>query len=203
MAKPRFEAAQKHIADADPIMGLVIEKHGHCTLTPHKDTFFVLCDSIISQQLSVKASATILKRFCALFPKDTPTPELVLKLDDEDIRAVGCSGAKTRYLKDLATKFFDGTLEPKKFSKMSDEDLITTLTQVKGIGRWTAEMYLIFSLNRLDVMAVDDLGLRKAMMLLYELPEMPKPSTMLAIAEKWQPYRSIASWYLWRVLDNK
>jgi DNA-3-methyladenine glycosylase II len=106
-------------------------------------------------------------------------------------------------LKDLATKFFDGTLEPKKFSKMSDEDLITTLTQVKGIGRWTAEMYLIFSLNRLDVMAVDDLGLRKAMMLLYELPEMPKPSTMLAIAEKWQPYRSIASWYLWRVLDNK
>lgn len=183
-------------------MKRLIGKRGHCTLKPHKDTFYVLCDSIISQQLSVKASATILKRFCTLFPKDTPTPELVLKLDNDDIRAVGCSHAKVRYVKDLAEKFLDGTLKPKQFSQLDDEDLIKTLVQVKGIGRWTAEMYLIFSLNRLNVMAVDDLGLRKAMMHHYELSEMPKPAVMLAIAEKWQPYRSIASWYLWRSLDN-
>jgi DNA-3-methyladenine glycosylase II len=201
-SKPLFEEAEKHLSKADPVMKRLIGVRGHCTLTPHKDTFYVLCDSIISQQLSVKASATILKRFCALFPKETPTPELVLKLDDEDIRAVGCSNAKVRYVKDLSTKFLDGTLKPKQFSQLDDEDLIKTLVQVKGIGRWTAEMYLIFSLNRLNVMAVDDLGLRKAMMQLYELPAMPKPAEMLAIAEKWQPYRSIASWYLWRSLDN-
>lgn len=197
-----FEEAEKHLAKADPVMKCLISERGHCTLKPHKDTFYVLCDAIISQQLSVKASATIVKRFCALFPKDTPTPELVLKVDNEDIRAVGCSNAKVRYVKDLAEKFLDGTLKPKQFSRMEDGDLITALVQVKGIGRWTAEMYLIFSLNRPNVMAVDDLGLRKAMMVLYKLPEMPKPAQMLAIAEKWQPYRSIASWYLWRSLDN-
>lgn len=201
-SKPRFADAESHLTKADPVMKRLIGERGHCTLKPHNDTFYILCDSIISQQLSVKASATILKRFCSLFPKETPTPELVLKLDDEDIRAVGCSNAKVRYVKDLATKFLDGTLKPKQFSQLDDEDLIKTLVQVKGIGRWTAEMYLIFSLNRLNVMAVDDLGLRKAMMQLYDLPAMPKPSEMLAIAEKWHPYRSIASWYLWRSLDN-
>lgn len=200
--KPLFTDAETHLAYADPLMKRLIAERGHCTLKPHKDTFYVLCDSIISQQLSVKASATILKRFCNLFPKDIPTPELVLKFNDEDIRAVGCSNAKVRYIKDLAEKFLDGTLKPKQFSSMEDEELIKALTAVKGIGRWTAEMYLIFSLNRPNVMAVDDLGLRKAMMQLYELPEMPKPAQMLAIAEQWQPYRSIASWYLWRSLDN-
>ncbi len=201
--KARFEDAEKHISKVDPVMKRWIAATGHCTLQPNTDAFFVLCDSIISQQLSVKASGTILKRFCALFPNDIPTPELVEQTEDEKIRAIGCSQAKARYLKDLAAKFLDGTLKPKQFSRLDDETLIKTLTQVKGIGRWTAEMYLIFSLNRLDVLAVDDLGLRKGMKILYGLSTMPTPKEMTDIAEAWKPYRSIGSWYLWKSVDTE
>lgn len=198
-----IQKAEKYLANADPVMKALIKTHGQCLLKPHEDIFYVLCDSIISQQLSVKASATIVKRFCALFPLESPSAELLVGLPDEILRGVGCSGAKGRYLKDLAAKFLDGTLQPHTFSALDDEALIETLVQVKGIGRWTAEMFLIFSLNRLDVMATDDLGLRKAMMNLYGLPELPKRSTMLDISEAWKPYRSVASWYLWRSLDNE
>jgi DNA-3-methyladenine glycosylase II len=199
----KIQKAEKFLAKADPVMKMLIKAHGSCLLKPHENTFYVLCDSIISQQLSVKASATIVKRFCALFPQDTPSAELLLGVPEDVLRGVGCSGAKGRYLKDLAAKFLDGTLQPQHFSTLDDEALIETLVQVKGIGRWTAEMFLIFSLNRLDVMATDDLGLRKAMMNLYNLPELPKRSPMLDISEVWKPYRSVASWYLWRSLDNE
>ncbi len=195
--------AEKHLAKSDSVMKTLIKKHGECRLQPQSDAFFVLCDSIISQQISVKAAAAIMKRFVALFPKEQPDPALLLGLPDEVVRAVGCSNSKVKYLKDLAGKFHDGTLKPKKFAVLEDEELIKTLTQVKGIGRWTAEMFLIFSLNRMDVMATDDYGLRKAMMLLYNMPEMPKRAPMLELAEAWKPYRSVASWYLWRSLDNE
>ena len=198
-----FHAAEQHLAKADPSMKALIKAHGSCRLKPQKDYFLVLCDAIISQQLSVKAAATIVARFCALFPKEMPTPALVLGMPDDIVRGVGCSGAKVRYIKDLAANFESKTLKPKQFSTLGDEELIELLTQVKGIGRWTAEMFLIFSLNRLDVMATDDLGLRKGMMKVYGLPDLPKRAQMLEIAEVWKPYRSIASWYLWRSLDNE
>ncbi|TAE28593.1 MAG: DNA-3-methyladenine glycosylase 2 family protein [Candidatus Kapaibacterium sp.] len=201
--KEAFSKAEEHLAKADPVMKELIRKHGECRLKPQADAFFVLCDSIISQQISVKAAAAIMKRFVALFPKEKPEPALLLVLPDEIVRAVGCSSSKVKYLKDLAEKFHDKTLKPKKLVALEDEELIKTLTQVKGIGRWTAEMFLIFSLNRLDVMATDDYGLRKAMMLLYNMPEMPKRAIMLELAEAWKPYRSVASWYLWRSLDNE
>jgi DNA-3-methyladenine glycosylase II len=198
-----LQAAEEHLSRVDAKMGALIQTHGECRLKPQKDAFLVLCDAIISQQLSVKAAATIVKRFCALFPNETPNPHDVIALPDDVLRGVGCSFAKVKYLKDLSEKFQDGTLNPKKFSKLDDEDLIQLLTQVKGIGRWTAEMYLIFSLNRLDVMATDDLGLRKGMMNVYGLAELPKRSQMLEVSDVWRPYRSVASWYLWRSLDNE
>ena len=201
--KLRFVEAERHLSRVDPVMKRIITQVGHCGLQKNDDTFYVLCDSIISQQLSVKASATILQRFCGLFPKNKPTPELLRVLPDDEVRAVGCSQAKVRYLKDLAEKFLDGTLQPNTFGILSDEELIETLVQVKGIGRWTAEMYLIASLNRPDVLAVDDLGLRKAMMELYKLPNLPKPEQMHEIAEVWKPFRSVASWYLWHHHDNR
>lgn len=199
----QLRAAEKFLAKADPVMQNLISTHGKCLLKPQKDMFLVLCDSIISQQISVKAAAAIMKRFCTLFPKETPTPSLLLDLPDEVVRGVGCSGSKVKYVKDLAEKFENGTLRPNEFSRLDDEELIKTLIQVKGIGRWTAEMFLIFSLNRMDVMATDDYGLRKAMMQLYGLPDMPKRKQMLDISEAWKPYRSVASWYLWRSHDNE
>jgi DNA-3-methyladenine glycosylase II len=203
MIQPRFEAAEKYLAKADPAMKKLIKLHGHCTIQPHADAFFVLCDSIISQQLSVKAAGTIFKRFCALFPDDKPMPELLAVVPAESVRSVGCSNAKVRYLQDLGAKFLDCTIQPHAFATMDDEAIIATLLQVKGIGRWTAEMYLIFSLARPDVMAVDDLGLRKGMMLLKGLPGLPKRSEMLFLSDLWKPYRSVASWYLWRSLENE
>ncbi len=200
--KYRFLEAEKHIANADLKLAGIIDERGHCTLKPQKDYFFVLCDSIISQQLSVKASATIVKRFEALFPHNKPTPELVLQLPHEHIRGVGCSAGKTLYIKDLAAKFTDTTIKPAKLKAMSDDDIILLLTQVKGIGRWTAEMFLMFSLNRPDVLPVDDLGIRKAIMSIYGLDALPKAKEIQEIGEVWKPYRTIASWYLWRSLNN-
>ena len=205
MPRPKrspFYDAERHLSAADATMRELIAVHGTCRLTPNDDAFTVLCDSIISQQLSVKASATILRRFCALFPDDAPTPELVLSCDDERLRSVGCSNAKVRYIKDLARHFAEGLLRPDEFPTMDDDALIRTLTSVKGIGRWTAEMYCIFALNRLDILATDDLGLRKAIKNLYGFPELPTAKETLETGEKWRTFRSVASWYLWRSLVN-
>ncbi|MCS6807176.1 MAG: DNA-3-methyladenine glycosylase 2 family protein [Bacteroidota bacterium] len=199
----RFHHAEQHIASVDPVMQRWIHRVGHCTLEPKGDIFLVLCDAIISQQISVKASAAILERFCMLFPNNAPTPNALLRMDNASLYTVGLSRAKVSYLYDAAARCMDGTVELNTLHMLDDETLMQTLMRIKGVGRWTAEMVMIFALNRLDVLSVGDLGLRKAMMQLYRLTVLPTPLEMLSIAELWRPYRTIGSWYLWKVVDTE
>lgn len=196
--------AANHLSANDPNLKPVIKQFGPCTVAPHDDYYRELVDSIISQQLSIKASATIIKRFVALFDDKFPTPAQILQRDVEELRAVGMSRPKASYVQDLALHIEEGRLQPEKLPKLSNEEVIRELTAVKGIGEWTAHMFLIFSLGRTDVLATGDLGVRMAMKKLYGLPEAPKPDEMRAIADKfnWHPYESIACWYLWQSLDN-
>lgn len=188
---------------SDARLAKVMERVGPYTLRHESDAWCALSSSIIGQQISVHAARAIRGRFAALEPDCVfPTPHFVLELPDEKLRGCGLSQNKARSLRDLARHFADDAIDPDKFSKMDDEEIINALIPVRGIGRWTAEMFLLFSLGRPDVLAVDDLGLRNAMKRLYELEELPKATAMREIAEPWRPYRSIASWYLWRSLDN-
>lgn len=186
-------------------MARLIEERGPLSITasPQDDYFFTVLDAIASQQLSSKVAATIVSRIRALVPgEDTPTAAQIFALPDQALRDVGLSWAKVSYIKDLARRVVSGELDLVHVSAMSDEEIIKELVAVKGIGRWTAEMFLIFSLGRPDVFAVDDYGLRVAMKRLYDLTDLPKPAPMREIAERWRPYRSYASLYLWRSLDN-
>lgn len=202
---PQLETALAHLAAADPVMARLIEERGPITMTatPQADYFFTLLDAIASQQLSSKVAATIVNRIRALVPGDAaPTAAQIMEVPDQTLRDVGLSWAKVRYVKDLAGRVVQGELDLVHISSMSDEEIITELVAVKGIGRWTAEMFLLFSLARPDVFAVDDYGLRMAMKRLYNMLDLPKPAPMRALAEPWRPYRSHASLYLWRSLDN-
>ena len=190
-----------HLRRADEALSRVIVRHGPCTLKPQKDYFAVLADAIVSQQISVKAAETIFRRLKEKM-RGRVTPGQLLTLSADDLRNVGVSGQKSSYLRDLAEKWIDGTILPRRFSRMDDEAIIAMLTQVRGIGRWTVEMFLIFSLNRLDVLPVDDLGFQRAMQRVYGFRALPSTRTVRRIAEPWRPYRSIATWYLWRSLDN-
>ncbi len=186
----------------DKMLRRIINQVGPCTIKPRRRYFVSLCDAIVSQQLSTKAASTISKRFRALFNRSTPTPEGVLQSTTELLRSVGLSGQKAKYIHDLATKFSDGTIPTKKLARLSDEEVIETLTQVKGIGVWTVQMFLIFVLNRPDVWPVDDLGVRKAVQIQFQLSELPHADKMNELAEPWRPHRTVAAWYLWRSLDN-
>ena len=161
----------------------------------------MLCRSIVYQQLSGKAAGTIMMRFLGLYDPDTLTPEALLRTTDDTLRGIGLSRQKIAYLKDLATKVQDGALQLAMLPMHSDAEVLHQLMGVKGIGRWTAEMFLIFGLGRLDVFPVDDLGIRKAMQRAYGYKRLPAPLTMHRQARKWIPYRTIATWYLWRSLD--
>ena len=161
----------------------------------------MLCRSIVYQQLSGKAAGTIMRRFLGLYDSDTLTPEALLRTTDDTLRSIGLSRQKIAYLKDLATKVQDGALQLALLSMHSDVEVMHQLMGVKGIGRWTAEMFLIFALGRLDVFPVDDLGIRKAMQRAYGYKRLPAPVTMHRHARKWIPYRTIATWYLWRSLE--
>jgi DNA-3-methyladenine glycosylase II len=186
-------------------MKTIIRRVGPCTLAPRRDYFVKLCQSIYSQQISTKVAATLFKRFRQRFANRRPTPSAVLEFltsDDEMIRSVGLSRQKRLYLHDLATHFANGHVKTRRFAAMADEAIIEALTPIKGIGRWTVEMFLIFCLNRPDVYPIDDFGVRKGIQLAYGLPEMPGKKAMLEIGERWRPYRTIASWYLWRSLDK-
>ena len=199
-----FAIAGPHLAQADPILAEVIKRTGPCTMGQEPDAWRALASSIIGQQVSVHAARAIRGRFAALAPGgDFPSPEHILNLPDETLRAAGLSGNKTRSIQDLARHFAEGVLIPSQFETMGDEEVIAALLPVRGIGRWTAEMFLIFSLGRPDVLAVDDLGLRNAMRKLYQLDGVPTPAEMSTLAEPWRPFRSVASWYLWRSLDNE
>ena len=166
----------KHLTKADPILGELIVKIGPCQLGPSSRYFPTLCDSIISQQLSVKAAATIYARFAALYAGNRPTPKAVTATPLPRLRAVGLSTQKVRYVLDLAEGFSDGRIQPRKLVRQTNEEIITALSSIKGIGRWTAEMFLIFSLNRLDVLPVDDLGVQKATQKWYGLRTLPTPT---------------------------
>jgi len=185
----------------DPILGKIIARVGEFKLKKHNHYFAVLVESIISQQLATSAAEAIFSRFKALYP-DFPTSTDILSTRKTKLRSVGLSGMKIDYLKDLSKHVEEGILEIKKLPKMSDEDVITQLTQVKGIGRWTAEMFLIFSLGRIDVFPVGDLGLRKGVQMAFSLKELPKPKETEKFGDRWRPYRSIATWYLWKSLQK-
>jgi DNA-3-methyladenine glycosylase II len=188
----------------DPVLGAIIKRYGECRLRTDRapDIYCGLIQAIVSQQLSTKAAATIYARFRALLPKDTePTPDAVLPLSDETLRGVGLSRQKIGYLRDLSQKMLDGSLRPDALHSLADEAVVEMLTEIKGIGRWTAEMILIFRLLRPDILPLGDLGIVKAIQKAYGLPKPPDARRMLKIAEPWRPYRSVASWYLWASLD--
>ena len=187
----------------DKTLRRIIDRAGPCTLTPRRRYFIALCEAIVSQQLAAKAAATIFQRFCGLFDRHTPTPASVLGLSDTELRSAGLSSQKLGYVRDLARKLSDGTIPQRRLSRMEDEAVIEALTRVKGIGMWTAQMFLIFVLNRPDVWPTDDLGVRRAVQIQFGLKDLPNTAQLTELAEPWRPYRSIAAWYLWQSLDNK
>ncbi|HVS65180.1 MAG TPA: DNA-3-methyladenine glycosylase [Thermoanaerobaculia bacterium] len=186
----------------DPRLSPVIRAVGPPRFRRYDSHFHALARSILFQQLSGLAAQTIFQRFVALFEGERfPQPEQVLALSAEELRAVGVSRQKAAYLLDLAAKLADGTINPRRLARLSEDELIAELTQVKGIGVWTVHMFAIFTLRRPDVLPVGDLGIRKGFERLFELETAPDPRTMIELAEPWRPFRSIASWYLWRVLE--
>lgn len=191
-----------HLKKSDPILRAIIERVGPCRMEFGPAEFSSLAEAIVYQQLNGKAAVTIFRRFADLVG-DPLTPEGILKLTDEQLRGVGLSKQKSAYLKDLANKTAGGLLDFVKLPELSDEEVIEHLTQVKGIGVWTAHMFLIFSLRRPDVLPTGDYGVQMAMKKHYKKRKLPKPKDMEKIAKAWTPYRSIACWYMWRSLDIK
>jgi DNA-3-methyladenine glycosylase II len=185
----------------DPILSNIINSIGDYNLKKRNHHFAVLVESIISQQLTTNAAETIFRRFKELYPK-FPTTSEILSTKKSKLRSVGLSGMKIEYLKDLARQIEEGRLNMRLLPKMNDEDVVNHLTQVKGIGRWTAEMFLIFSLGRQDVFPAHDLGLRKGMQMVFSLSELPKPKEVEELGKRWRPYRTIATWYLWKSLQK-
>ena len=196
--------AEKHLSAHDKKLAPVISASGPCRIQPHTDHYGELVGSIVGQQLSSAAAGTIWRRVLDLFDGKMPTPKELVKIEDQKLRDVGLSWAKVRYVKDLAQHIIDGRLDLEHIATMPNEQVIEQLTAVKGIGEWSAHMFMMFGLGRLDILPVGDLGVRKAVMYLYGLKEMPDPARMVTIANKnsWHPYESVASWYLWQSLDN-
>lgn len=194
-----------YLRNTDPVMALAIERIGPCTLVPNPHLFETLVDAIISQQISVKAADAIMARLrrAALGENGDPggriTPEALLRLEDGMLRAAGLSPQKMRYLRDLTERVSDGRLDLARLNELDDEAIIEELIKVKGIGRWTAEMMLIFSLGRPDVLPVDDLGFVEGVREAYGLEKRPTPKEMRERGEQWRPYRTFATWYMWAV----
>ena len=203
MTSTDYAKARRLLARRDPVMGELIRRHGACGLADaqHTDPFTALTHAIISQQLSSKAAATIAGRFDSLLG-GRPTPEAIAAVADGQLRAVGLSGQKIRYMRDLCARVDDGSLPLQRLESLADAQVIDALTQVKGIGRWTAEMFLMFRLHRPDVLPVGDLGILKAVQRVYRLRKTPNAARLEKIGEPWRPYRSVACWYLWASLDN-
>ena len=196
-----WTAGARHLARADPKLRKIIRKVGPCTLRPRRDYFVVLCKAIYAQQISTQVAAVLFGRFRQQFPAKRPTPALTLKLlagDPALIKPCGLSRQKIKYLRDLAEHFDAGKIPTRRLSAMSDQEVIDALIRVHGIGRWTAEMFLMFVLNRTDVLPVDDLGLRDAVREVYDIDHRPTAKELYALAEPWRPWRSLATWYLWR-----
>lgn len=197
-----LRSARLHLRRSDPVMRDMIDDVGPCTLKPQRDRFAMLVRSIISQQISVSAARSIRERLEALVAPDPLSPETLLRFELDELRSVGLSPQKASYVLDLVTKSLDGTINLNTIGRRPDEAVIEELIQVKGIGRWTAQMFLIFSLGRPDVFPHDDLGIRLAIRDRYGLSDLPDKQTSHEIATPWKPYASIASWYCWRSLER-
>ncbi len=201
--KPKAPAywltACAELAAADPVMAGLIARYPDCVLGNRGDPFQTLARAIVGQQISVKAADSIWARFAAL--AETVAPERIAVLDPDDLAACGLSRRKVEYLVDLAGHFVDARIEPERWKKMDDEAVIAELVDVRGIGRWTAEMFLIFNLRRPDVWPVDDIGLQKAVALHYLGGERPTPKALRQHGARHAPWRTVATWYLWRSLD--
>lgn len=198
-------AAVKHLAKADPVLGRLMKRAGPFALQTRSmhNPFEALARNIVFQQLHGSAAEAIHRRVIELFGGGRLRPRDVLGAADEELRGAGLSGAKTAALKDLAAKTLDGTVPTlARLKRMDDEEIVERLTQVRGIGRWTVEMLLMFRLGRPDVLPVGDFAVRKGFMVAYGLDEMPKPKALELHAEAWRPYRSVASWYMWRALEH-
>lgn len=201
-----IEAAERTLARRDPRMRALIKRYGGCGIRPHTRYFETLIGSIISQQLSTKAADTIYKRFLGLYkPARFPKPEQILETPNEHLRATGMSNGKVSFVKDLVAKTQEGAVKFNRLARKSDDEVIEMLTQVKGIGVWTVHMFLIFSLGRLDILPVGDLGVRRGIQIQYGFDDLPSAEQIeqVALENKWRPYCSVASWYLWRSLENK
>lgn len=193
------------LAEHDAVMAELVARHGAFRIELRTDYYYALVSSIVGQQLSVKAAAAIKRRLVELFGGKLLTPEQILATDADSLRGIGFSRAKVAYIRDLAQHVLDGRLELARLPGLSNDDIIRELTAVKGIGEWTAHMFLMFALGRLDVLPVGDLGLRSGVRRQYGLADVPTPAQVaeLAQAHHWHPYESVATWYLWRSLDNE
>jgi DNA-3-methyladenine glycosylase II len=201
-----YEKARRFLMRKDPILGAAIKKIGACGMADRqrKDHLSALVSAIVSQQLSTKAAATIFGRFVALFPDNhIPDAAAIAAQTDAALRGVGLSGQKVGYMRDLSARLMDGRLNLDELDSLPDEEVIQRLVAVKGFGRWTAEMFLMFRLHRPDVLPAGDLGIVVAIQRLYRLRKRPEPKRVLKIGEAWRPYRSVASWYLWQTLKNE
>ena len=198
-------AAHKHLAKSDPVMRRLIREHGKCALEPEtrRPPFQSLVMAVAHQQLNGTAANTILARFKKLFPKRKfPRPEDLAKVTDRQIRACGFSFAKIASIRDIAAKTLDGVVPAsRQIVKLSDDEIVERLTEVRGVGRWTVEMLLIFQLGRSDVLPADDFGVRNGFRLAYKKRDLPTVKELLAFGERWRPHRTTAAWYLWCAAD--
>jgi DNA-3-methyladenine glycosylase II len=202
-------AARKALSAADPVMADLIERIGKLDVKTRlkrrseerpADAYGALLRAIVGQQLSTKAARTIYGRILEIFDGRTPSPEQLLEASEADLRGAGLSGRKVEYVRDLASHVIDGELEVDRLDRLPDEEVIEEIVAVRGLGQWTAEMFLLFHLERPDVLSGGDLGIRKAVQIEYGLDEMPPPTQVLEIGEPWRPHRSLASLYLWESL---
>ncbi len=200
-----LEQAAQELCRSDPALARLIARIGPCQLrtTPRGHYFRALVEAILYQQLSGKAAATILSRFRALYPSGRfPTAGQIISTPQSRLRAAGLSKQKISYLKDLSARVLDGSFPLRRLAVLKDEEVIGHLTQVKGIGRWTAEMFLMFCLGRTDVLPLQDLGIRKAAQKAYGFRSPPSAHTLERLGRRWKPFRSVACWYLWASVDG-
>ncbi|GAV81684.1 HhH-GPD domain-containing protein [Cephalotus follicularis] len=198
------DAAIRHLRNADPLLASLIDVHPPPSFETFQTPFLALTRSILYQQLAYKAGTSIYTRFIALCGGESGVlPDTVLALTPQQLRQIGVSGRKSSYLHDLARKYQNGILSDSAIVNMDDKSLFTMLTMVNGIGSWSVHMFMIFSLHRPDVLPINDLGVRKGVQILYNLEDLPRPSQMDQLCDKWRPYRSVASWYMWRLVNAK
>jgi len=200
--KALIRKAIKHLESSDRVLAVLIKEHGPCVIAPAIDNpFHALVSSIISQQISAHAARAIKGRMFDLMRANHFTPKGILRMSPKDYRTAGLSRAKIKYIRGLALAAKDGEIDFSSLAGSKEEEVISKLITLSGVGRWTAEMFLIFGLGRPDVLSVNDGGLKRAIKLAYTLQQIPSADEMISLGEPWRPYRSVASWYLWRVVD--